>query len=232
MCLLASVCTQIYLRKWTKSDRTSFWGHLGASLPEFLFFFINMVCVSYSTGLYNWQSEWENIGINRLFLYINMCLCRCCTTCRCRKRLIWRSICCPASYTLLFSKSRRKVCVEPLHLYSVSDVTAALNLMWMFFQSWLKTSRLCVRLSSSSRLMPVNFCVTPAPTSRKWRWGSRHSLRLLLGSLCEHVSVLCCQDVINQMSAVEAVVARARSLKAKFGIIKGERVEDGDDLER
>lgn len=183
------------------------------------------------TGLYNWPSEWENIGINGLF-YINVCLCRCCTTCRCRKHLIWRGICCPASYMLLFSKSRRKVCVEPLHHYSVSDVPAALNMTWIFFQSRLKTSRPCVRLSSSSHLMPVNCCVTPVPTSRKWRWGSRHSLRPLLGSHCEHVSVLCCQDVINQMSAVEAVVARARSLKAKFGITKGEREEDGDDLER
>ncbi|KAL1267284.1 hypothetical protein QQF64_032647 [Cirrhinus molitorella] len=40
------------------------------------------------------------------------------------------------------------------------------------------------------------------------------------------------EDVIVQMSAVEAVIARARSLKAKFGIGGGERDEDADELER
>lgn len=40
------------------------------------------------------------------------------------------------------------------------------------------------------------------------------------------------QDVIVQMSAVEAVIARARSLKAKFGIGGGEREENADELER
>ncbi|XP_016110500.1 rab3 GTPase-activating protein catalytic subunit-like [Sinocyclocheilus grahami] len=40
------------------------------------------------------------------------------------------------------------------------------------------------------------------------------------------------EDLILQMSAVEAVIARARSLKAKFGIAGGEREEDADELER
>ncbi|RXN17390.1 rab3 GTPase-activating catalytic subunit isoform X2 [Labeo rohita] len=40
------------------------------------------------------------------------------------------------------------------------------------------------------------------------------------------------EDVIVQMSAVEAVIARARSLKAKFGIGGGEREENADELER
>uniref|UniRef100_A0A8C1V924 Rab3 GTPase-activating protein catalytic subunit n=1 Tax=Cyprinus carpio TaxID=7962 RepID=A0A8C1V924_CYPCA len=38
------------------------------------------------------------------------------------------------------------------------------------------------------------------------------------------------EDVIVQMSAEEAVIARARSLKAKFGIAGGEREEDADEL--
>lgn len=67
------------------------------------------------------------------------------------------------------------------------------------------------------------------------------SVRKALQQLTSHASKLLrhpspdfkkMEDVINQMSAVEAVVARARSLKAKFGITKGEREEDGDDLER
>ncbi|XP_043086418.1 LOW QUALITY PROTEIN: rab3 GTPase-activating protein catalytic subunit-like [Puntigrus tetrazona] len=40
------------------------------------------------------------------------------------------------------------------------------------------------------------------------------------------------EDIIAQMRAVEAVIARARSLKAKFGIVGGEREEDADELER
>ncbi|KTF77434.1 hypothetical protein cypCar_00046555, partial [Cyprinus carpio] len=40
------------------------------------------------------------------------------------------------------------------------------------------------------------------------------------------------EDVIVQMSAEEAVIARARSLKAKFGIAGGEREEDADELQR
>lgn len=42
------------------------------------------------------------------------------------------------------------------------------------------------------------------------------------------------EDVISQLMAVEAVIARARSLKAKFGVCGGEREreEDGDELER
>ena len=40
------------------------------------------------------------------------------------------------------------------------------------------------------------------------------------------------QDVINQLMEMEAVVARARSLKAKFGLGKGERGEDTEELER
>uniref|UniRef100_A0A673HI06 Rab3 GTPase-activating protein catalytic subunit n=1 Tax=Sinocyclocheilus rhinocerous TaxID=307959 RepID=A0A673HI06_9TELE len=40
------------------------------------------------------------------------------------------------------------------------------------------------------------------------------------------------EDLILQMSAVEAVIARARSLKAKFGIAGGQREEDADELER
>ncbi|XP_056322006.1 rab3 GTPase-activating protein catalytic subunit [Danio aesculapii] len=42
------------------------------------------------------------------------------------------------------------------------------------------------------------------------------------------------EDVISQLTAVEAVIARARSLKAKFGVCGGERErdEDGDELER
>ncbi|XP_064182780.1 rab3 GTPase-activating protein catalytic subunit [Anguilla rostrata] len=39
-------------------------------------------------------------------------------------------------------------------------------------------------------------------------------------------------DVISQLMEMEAVVARARSLKAKFGIGKGERGNDAEDLER
>uniref|UniRef100_A0A672P4L8 Rab3 GTPase-activating protein catalytic subunit n=1 Tax=Sinocyclocheilus grahami TaxID=75366 RepID=A0A672P4L8_SINGR len=40
------------------------------------------------------------------------------------------------------------------------------------------------------------------------------------------------EDVIVQMSAVEAVIACARSLKAKFGITGGQREDDTDELER
>ncbi|KAJ8247119.1 hypothetical protein GJAV_G00258960 [Gymnothorax javanicus] len=40
------------------------------------------------------------------------------------------------------------------------------------------------------------------------------------------------EDVINQLMEMEAVVARARSLKAKFGLGKGERGDDAEDLER
>ncbi|XP_030642604.1 rab3 GTPase-activating protein catalytic subunit isoform X1 [Chanos chanos] len=40
------------------------------------------------------------------------------------------------------------------------------------------------------------------------------------------------EEIINQIMVVEAVIARARSLKAKFGIGKGERGEDAEDLER
>ncbi|XP_066543675.1 rab3 GTPase-activating protein catalytic subunit isoform X2 [Amia ocellicauda] len=40
------------------------------------------------------------------------------------------------------------------------------------------------------------------------------------------------EEIINQLMAVEAIIARARSLKAKFGIGKCERAEDRDDLER
>ncbi|TRZ02365.1 hypothetical protein DNTS_019010 [Danionella cerebrum] len=40
------------------------------------------------------------------------------------------------------------------------------------------------------------------------------------------------EDVIGQMSAVEALIARSRSLKAKFGIAGGERGEDGEQLVR
>ncbi|KAM3862415.1 rab3 GTPase-activating protein catalytic subunit isoform 2-T2 [Diretmus argenteus] len=40
------------------------------------------------------------------------------------------------------------------------------------------------------------------------------------------------EDVINQLMAVEAVIARARSLKAKFGIGKGEKGEDAEELEK
>ncbi|XP_067300747.1 rab3 GTPase-activating protein catalytic subunit isoform X1 [Pseudorasbora parva] len=67
------------------------------------------------------------------------------------------------------------------------------------------------------------------------------SVRKALQQLTAHASKLLrhpspdfkkLEDVINQTSAVEAVVARARSLKAKFGITKGEREEDGDELER
>uniref|UniRef100_A0A671MR53 Rab3 GTPase-activating protein catalytic subunit n=1 Tax=Sinocyclocheilus anshuiensis TaxID=1608454 RepID=A0A671MR53_9TELE len=39
------------------------------------------------------------------------------------------------------------------------------------------------------------------------------------------------EDVIVQMSAVEAVIACARSLKAKFGITGGQREDDADELE-
>ncbi|XP_077071938.1 rab3 GTPase-activating protein catalytic subunit isoform X4 [Siphateles boraxobius] len=67
------------------------------------------------------------------------------------------------------------------------------------------------------------------------------SVRKALQHLTSHASKLLrhpspdfkkLEEVINQMSAVEAVVAIARSLKAKFGITKGEREQDGDELER
>ncbi|XP_071768528.1 rab3 GTPase-activating protein catalytic subunit [Centroberyx gerrardi] len=40
------------------------------------------------------------------------------------------------------------------------------------------------------------------------------------------------EDVINQLMAVETVIARARSLKAKFGISKVEKGEDTEELEK
>ncbi|KAI4887753.1 hypothetical protein NFI96_023692 [Prochilodus magdalenae] len=40
------------------------------------------------------------------------------------------------------------------------------------------------------------------------------------------------EDTINQLMVVETVIARARSLKAKFGLGKGEKGEDSEDLER
>ncbi|XP_029937073.1 rab3 GTPase-activating protein catalytic subunit isoform X4 [Myripristis murdjan] len=40
------------------------------------------------------------------------------------------------------------------------------------------------------------------------------------------------EDVLNQLIAVETVIARARSLKAKFGIGKGEKGEDAEELEK
>lgn len=39
------------------------------------------------------------------------------------------------------------------------------------------------------------------------------------------------QDTINQITMLEATIARARSLRAKFGLGKGEKGEDTEDLE-
>ncbi|TSM60542.1 Rab3 GTPase-activating protein catalytic subunit [Bagarius yarrelli] len=39
------------------------------------------------------------------------------------------------------------------------------------------------------------------------------------------------EDTINQITVLEATIARARSLRAKFGLAKGERGEDTEDLE-
>ncbi|XP_033871211.3 rab3 GTPase-activating protein catalytic subunit-like isoform X1 [Acipenser ruthenus] len=40
------------------------------------------------------------------------------------------------------------------------------------------------------------------------------------------------EEIINQIMAVETIIARARSLKAKFGISKCENIEEREDLER
>uniref|UniRef100_A0A672P1R2 Rab3 GTPase-activating protein catalytic subunit n=1 Tax=Sinocyclocheilus grahami TaxID=75366 RepID=A0A672P1R2_SINGR len=58
-----------------------------------------------------------------------------------------------------------------------------------------------------------------------------HTSKLLRVCVCVCVCVCVFQDVIVQMSAVEAVIACARSLKAKFGITGGQREDDTDELE-
>uniref|UniRef100_A0AAR2K619 Rab3 GTPase-activating protein catalytic subunit n=1 Tax=Pygocentrus nattereri TaxID=42514 RepID=A0AAR2K619_PYGNA len=49
-----------------------------------------------------------------------------------------------------------------------------------------------------------------------------------------HLSSSCCysQDTINQLMVVETIIAQARSLKAKFGLGKGEKGEDTEGLEK
>ncbi|XP_036400924.1 rab3 GTPase-activating protein catalytic subunit isoform X1 [Megalops cyprinoides] len=53
------------------------------------------------------------------------------------------------------------------------------------------------------------------------------------GKLLRHPSpdIKKLEDIINQMMELEAVIARARSLKAKFGLGKGEKGQDAEDLE-
>uniref|UniRef100_A0A667YNM1 Rab3 GTPase-activating protein catalytic subunit n=1 Tax=Myripristis murdjan TaxID=586833 RepID=A0A667YNM1_9TELE len=52
------------------------------------------------------------------------------------------------------------------------------------------------------------------------------------GIICVYGGLFHWQDVLNQLIAVETVIARARSLKAKFGIGKGEKGEDAEELEK
>uniref|UniRef100_A0A4W4HID2 Rab3 GTPase-activating protein catalytic subunit n=1 Tax=Electrophorus electricus TaxID=8005 RepID=A0A4W4HID2_ELEEL len=68
-----------------------------------------------------------------------------------------------------------------------------------------------------------------------------HSVRKALqqvisqaSKLLRHPSPDCrkLEDIINQIMALEAIVARARSLKAKFGVVKGDKGEDSEDLEK
>lgn len=40
------------------------------------------------------------------------------------------------------------------------------------------------------------------------------------------------QEIIAQIMSVEAIIARARSLKAKFGVEKCENEEEKEDLQR
>ncbi|XP_046902432.1 rab3 GTPase-activating protein catalytic subunit isoform X1 [Hypomesus transpacificus] len=67
------------------------------------------------------------------------------------------------------------------------------------------------------------------------------SLRKLILQVTSHASKLLrhpnpdykkLEEVITQLMVVEAFIARARSLKAKFGIGKGEGGEEGEELER